>query len=494
MTDSARLKGNVLGTAGVALMVIAAAAPLSVLAGVAPLALSIGGIGTPVVYLVAGAVLGLFAVGFIAMVPFVRSTGGFYGFIAAAFGRRAGVGAAIVAVVSYNALQIGLYGLLGAQASLMFRNLFGWDVPWILPVLATIAVVWFLGFRGINTGARVLALVLAAETAILALLAAAILFRGGANGIGLESFSPEAIFAPGMAVILTVAFAAFLGFESTALYREEARNPNRTIPRATVVAIAFLALFYSFITWSIVQGFGAAEVQAIAGEELEGLFFGAMEIYLGPWASAAMSILIVISIFASQLAIHNANNRYCYSLAKDAILPPLFGKVHPTFRTPYVAGLLQSALALVIVLSFAAADADPFLQLMLWINSPGLVGISSLQALTAIGAVVFFAKRRSSDSRPAVIICSAIAALCLIATTTTLILTLATFTNADFGTNAVFVAITPLSFLLGFLFLGRPKRAAAVLPDQPGTEPRETSASDASPKDVSRNGASQPKP
>lgn len=481
MTDSTRLKGDALGTAGIALMVIAAAAPLSVLAGVAPLALSIGGIGTPFVYLAAGAVLGLFAVGFIAMVPFVRSTGGFYGFVAAAFGRRAGVGAAIVAVVSYNALQIGLYGLLGAQASLMFKNLFGIEVHWIIPVLVTIAVVWFLGFRGISTGARVLALVLIAETAILALLAVAILIRGGANGLGLDSFSAEAIFSPGMAVILTVAFAAFLGFESTALYREEAKNPNRTIPRATVIAIAFLALFYSFITWSIVQGFGVAEVQAIAGEELEGLFFAAMETYLGPWASAAMSVLIVISIFASQLAIHNANNRYCYSLAQDRILPPVFGKVHPAFHTPYLAGLLQSALALIIVISFAAADADPFLQLMLWINSPGLVGISSLQTLTAIGAVVFFVKRRSFDSRPAIIACSVLSAVCLIASTSTLILTLATFTNADFGTNAIFVTITPLSFLFGFFFLARPKQPTDP---RPAETPR--------PEDLQRT-VSQPK-
>jgi hypothetical protein len=67
------LKTNALGAGGIAFLVIAAAAPLTVMAGVAPVAILVGGIGAPAGYLAAGAVLALFAVGFMAM---TRHTGG----------------------------------------------------------------------------------------------------------------------------------------------------------------------------------------------------------------------------------------------------------------------------------------------------------------------------------------------------------------------------------------------------------------------------------
>jgi amino acid transporter len=48
----------------------------------------------------------------------------------------------------------------------------------------------------------------------------------------------------------------FVGFEATAIYREEARNPDRTVPHATYIAVGFLGLFYAFISWIIIQAFG----------------------------------------------------------------------------------------------------------------------------------------------------------------------------------------------------------------------------------------------
>ncbi len=45
-----------------------------------------------------------------------------------------------------------------------------------------------------------------------------------------------------MGSVLALAFGAFIGFEATAIYREEARTPNRTVPRATYVAVGFLGL------------------------------------------------------------------------------------------------------------------------------------------------------------------------------------------------------------------------------------------------------------
>src|SRR3954453_20841719 len=103
------LKPGVIGTGGLMFMVVAAAAPLTVMAGVAPLAILFGGIGAPAAYVGVGVLLCLFAVGFTPMTPYIRNAGAFYSYIARGLGRPAGLGAALLALFSYNALQIGLF-------------------------------------------------------------------------------------------------------------------------------------------------------------------------------------------------------------------------------------------------------------------------------------------------------------------------------------------------------------------------------------------------
>ncbi|MGW1274708.1 amino acid permease [Streptomyces sp. NPDC002491] len=120
--------------------------------------------------------------------------------------------------------------------------------------------------RSVHVGAKVLAALLIAETAVLALLAGAILLEGGANGLSLASFAPSHVLTSQMSASLGLAVAAFIGFEATALYREEARDPDRTVPRATYLAVGFLGLFYTFVVWVIVQAFGDAGAVGAAAQ------------------------------------------------------------------------------------------------------------------------------------------------------------------------------------------------------------------------------------
>ncbi len=144
-------------------------------------------------YAIAGAVLLVFAVSFMAMTKHVKAAGGFYTYITLAMGKTVGLASAILAIVSYNCLQIGVYGLFAVQTQAMLLALFGWDVPWPAVALVAIAAVWFLGYRGgIDVGAKVLGVLLIAETAILAIMGFGILARGGAEGISFASFSPRA--------------------------------------------------------------------------------------------------------------------------------------------------------------------------------------------------------------------------------------------------------------------------------------------------------------
>src|SRR5215204_133848 len=101
-SGSSTLRADSIGAVGVTASVISAAAPLTALAGVAPIALAIGGVGVPSAYLLAGVVLSVFAIGFTAMAAQIKRTGGFFVYIGHAFGGTAGFAAAVLAIVSYN--------------------------------------------------------------------------------------------------------------------------------------------------------------------------------------------------------------------------------------------------------------------------------------------------------------------------------------------------------------------------------------------------------
>lgn len=336
--DSSQLKPNTLGVAAITFLVVAAAAPLTVMAGVAPLAVLIGGVGAPAGYLAAGVVLLIFAVGFMAMTRHTGGAGAFYSYVTLGLGRPAGMAAGILAVVSYNALQIGVYGLLGQQIHDAIAQFTGVDVPWWLLAFGAMLVVWFVGRRGIDVGAKLLGVLLVAETAILALLVVAVIVQGGAAGLSAASFAPTAVFDPSIVGVLAFAFAAFMGFESTALYRPEARRPERTIPRATYLSVAFMGLFYCLVVWAFIQAFRSDELVATAQADPASMFFVAIERFVGTWASDLMYILIMTSVLASQIAFHNAITRYCFNLARDGLLPAPLRHTHPRFGSPSTAG------------------------------------------------------------------------------------------------------------------------------------------------------------
>ncbi|MEU8483010.1 APC family permease [Streptomyces sp. NPDC048641] len=465
------LRAGTLGTADIAFFVVSAAAPLTVMAGVAPIAIALGGIGAPVGYLLAGLTLAVFAVGFTTMSRHVRSAGAFYAYITRGLGRSVGIGAALLAMVGYNGMEIGVYGLLGTATQDTLHALFGIDIPWLPVSLAGLVLIWYGGFRSIDFGAKLLGVLLCAETGILVLLAGGVLLEGGAHGLSAASFAPGNVLVPGTAAVLAFAFAAFTGFESTVIYRREARDPGRTVRRATYIAVAFLGLFYAFIVWTVIQAFGDAHVVAAAGSDPVGLFFSAITTFVGGWAADLMHILIVTSVLASLLAFHNAINRYGLALAEEGVLPKAFGTVHAKHRSPYVAGVAQTVLGAAVVLAFWAAGADPYAQLLLWVNTPGMIGLMALQLLAAI-AVPFYFRRITHEEGVLRTVVAPIAATVLLSVAIVLVCThLDLFTGASSLVNMVLMGVAPAVFVLGIALARRLRRTRPDVYERFAAEP-----------------------
>ncbi|MBB3086621.1 APC family permease [Geodermatophilus sabuli] len=447
-----RLSRGSMGTFELTFFVVAAAGPLLIVAGYAPLAFLIGGLGAPGAQLVAALVLLLFAVGFTRMALRIRNPGAFYSYIGRSLGRPMGGGAAMLALGAYSVIAVGQLGAIGAFASSTVTALTGADVPWPVFSLAAILIVVVLGHRQISLSAKVLGGALLAEVAILLILAVPVLLQGGPEGFSFGSFAPSAVFAGGgTGAMFAIVFGAFIGFESTAIYAEETRDPARTVPRATFLAIGFLGIFYTFMAWIAVIAFGQSEVVAAASADPVGLFFTATEQYVGHWATVVMEVLLVTSAFASTLAFHNTASRYFFTLGREGLLPRRLAAVHPVHGSPYVASGVQATIAVLVVVVFAAFGADPYLSLFLLMVAPGVLAVIVLQALCAVAIVVYFRRHAGEGDMSiwATLVAPLASLVGLLVATWLVVINFDLLTGRTDWVNVLLLACLPVTFAAG---------------------------------------------
>lgn len=381
-------------------MVVAAAAPLTVVAGTFPIGIAAGnGAAYPASYVVCTVVLVLFAVGFTAMTRHVPGAGAFYTYVAHGLGRHLGLGAAFLALLSYTAVQGGVYGYVGAAMGELVTSHGGPVVPWYLYALAMMAVVGVLGYRHIELSGKVLGVLLICEVGIVLVINLAVLVRGGDGGMSTAAFDPGQFFsgAPGIALIF--ALAGYIGFEATAVFRDEARDPARTIPRATYVALLLIGGFYALSSWVLVSAWGDEGAVTMATDNPAGMLTETATRYVGSVAGDLVQILLITSLFAALLSFHNVLSRYFFSLGNTAALPSQCGRSHAKHSSPHVASAVQTVSALVLVIASALAGLDPVTQVFAWFVGISSVGIIALMTLTSVAVVVFF-RRSRVDTRP----------------------------------------------------------------------------------------------
>lgn len=447
-----------MGVRDLVLTVLAALAPLTLIVAVAPLHFMKGGSAVPGAYLVAGAVMALFAVGFMAMSRYVRNAGAFYATVTRGIGRPAGAGAALLALVAYNALQISTYGAIGLYARDTVNHYFGLDLPWWSYALVALVLVAWLGFRGIHASARVLGVVLVLEVLVLVILAGYVLAKGGPQGFTLTSFDPGNVLRPENGAMFALVFGAFMGFESTAIFSEEARGGASTVRRATYVAVAFIALFYAFITWIVVTAYGPSQIGDAANADPVNLVSALFGSYTpGPFTDI-MQILLLGSAFAALLALHNATNRYFYAMGRSELLPGVLGRTHPVRKSPWVAGLVQSAIALIVIVGCAVTGVDPYLGLLGGGSALGFVGIIGLWALCCAAVIRYL---RANASQVGLWSSTVAPGLGLIGLLTVLVLVLTNFSllsGMDTTMNAVLLGLAAAGLLGGPLLALRLRR------------------------------------
>jgi len=388
-----RLTGH-LGTVGIVFMVVAAAAPLTVIGGNMPLGMGLGnGAGAPVGFIVAAVVLLLFSIGFVTMTPHVKEAGAFFSYVTEGLGDRWGRGIAVVALIAYTAIQVGIYGYIGWAIDDTVAFYGGPSIPWPVYSFVVLAVVALLGYRHIELSAKVLGVALALEISIVVLLDLFILGRGGATGVNLDSFRPDVVASGSLGVAVLFALTGFIGFEATAVFRDEARDPERTIPRATYWAVLLIGGFYAVTCWAFVLATGTDQVATVAQATLAGdgnMLLDTTNAYLGRIGRDLVNVLLLTSLFACVLSFHNVIARYQFVLAGKGLLPARLGSVHPRHHAPSTSSVVQTVTASVVVGVLAVAQVDPLVGVFGSMAGVATVGMVILMLLTSVAVVVFF--------------------------------------------------------------------------------------------------------
>lgn len=463
-----RLLGRGLGVGSIVFMVVAAAAPLGVVAANVPLVMSVSGtMSAPLYFSAATVILLLFSVGYAAMSRFVPNAGAFYSYVQAGLGRFVGTGAALVALVSYVLLFVGVNAYVGVATAGVVETFTGAVVPWWLLSIVSMIVIGLLGYRDIELSSKVLGVLLIAETLVVVVMDVAIFAQGGAEGLSGQSWSPAELAQGTPSLGLMFAFFCFIGFEATAVFRNEAKDPDRTVPRATYIAVIGIGVFYAVSSWLVVVGIGSSAAVETATNDPENAVLDLAQTFVGPVLSDIMQVLLATSFFACVLSFHNVITRYLFTLGRKSVLPSGLGAVHAQHRAPSRASLATSTVTGILMLIAIVAGLDPVAEVYTWLSGSATLGLVLLMALTSVAVIAFFSRRSSEAGVFTRVIAPALAAIGLGAVSLLVIQNLALLV----GSVAAAVSVSTLiaaSFAAGLIVAAvmrsrRPGKFAALV-------------------------------
>jgi APA family basic amino acid/polyamine antiporter len=298
------------------------------------------GAGAPYAYLVCAAAMGLIALCFAEAGSRVAMTGGPYAYVEVAFGPFVGFLAGVL---------VWLLGTLAVAAvSTIFTDSIGALAPSLDGAAArsVILVALFVLLAGVNILGVRQGVLLNAVATVAKLLPLLLLVVAGM--FALRSAHVAWTVRPAMGAVARTSILlifAFSGIESALVPSGEIKDVRRTVPRAIFVAMSVVTLLYlalQLVAQGVLGG-ALGSQRAPLAEAAASLF--------GPWGRTLMLAGATVSMFGYVSGMTLAVPRALFAFGRDGFLPRPVAAIHPRFRTPYVAIVLQSALVCVLAIS-----------------------------------------------------------------------------------------------------------------------------------------------
>jgi amino acid transporter len=329
------------------------------------------------------------------------SAGGFYTYITRGLGREAGFMAGWVSIPAYlvfiplNLLAFGFaaQGLSGEP----------W---WIFGVVLAVGMA-VLTFFGVRLSIRTLVVMGAVEIAVFVLLSI-FLIAHPADGNTLQAVTPAMWDhgrggLSGVLVGTVIGFLAFTGFESAVLLAEESSNPRRNIPRAIVLAVVLIGLFFVLASYAGLAGYGFQHIgttrdpHSYLGDSPTPWFTLAQRVWGGA-GQYIIGLVVLNSLAANVAAGYTALGRVVFAMGRAGALPAWFGRVHKRYRTPTLAIALGALVSIGIAVWAAAVYGAPPNSFFLIVD---VAAYSVLLAYIGVSLAVpfFYRRERHADFR-----------------------------------------------------------------------------------------------
>ncbi|MEO6446120.1 MAG: APC family permease, partial [Gemmatimonadaceae bacterium] len=227
----------------------------------------------------------------------------------------------------------------------------GLEGDWTYVLLATLTMLWLaagLNIIGVQSGKWLQNVgAICSYTPGLVLIALgvhAMYTQPSANPITSASLVPDLSDLSALNLWASIAFA-FAGLELSATMSDEIKEPRRSLPRAVLIAAPLIAGVYLAGTASVLWLVPASEVNVVSGF-LQSIAAG-MDNWGAhlAWIVPASALMYVLGNMGSVGAWLSGPARVAFVIGIDRYFPPAFAKVHPRFRTPHIAILVQAGLA-----------------------------------------------------------------------------------------------------------------------------------------------------
>ena len=379
--------------------VFSAAFIIPLIAGIVSASGKGAGIASPLAVLIAA--VGVFALGWIVAqyARRIHAAGSLYDYVSQGLGEKTGAATGWLYYSGTIVLTSGLVVLIGGYVHDTLDAEFGAPLLpgwlWSLLVTAGLFLVLYLGVQ-ISTRAQLtLALVSAAVVGVFFLY---VIAKVG-DGNSLRAFNPSEAPDGWSGIFFGVLYGVliFVGFETAANLAEEAAEPQRAIPRAVLLTVVVVAVFYVIAAYVEVAGFGF-DVETLSSAAAAPLFaLGSPKSaggYGSTWIVRLLELVVLMDMLAVVVGAAVASTRGVFAMARDRRIPAPLARVSRRYGTPgaAIAFLVGFTVLLVAVNElwtglFALPETPHYFALFSWCSTFGAFALIVVYLLLSVGAL-----------------------------------------------------------------------------------------------------------